>query len=120
MNILENISNLIVLIEEEYYDGSTFWDRHKGKILGGAALLGTGVLAHKGVLGTGAQRFFNTNMTMAGQGLRTLSDKAKVIGSNYSPIKGPINKDQVMKQLQTMNMKDVMRKTPIEIINNSK
>jgi hypothetical protein len=112
MNILENINNLIVLTEEEYYDGSTFWDRHKGKILGGAALLGTGVLAHKGAFGPGAQRFFNTNMTMAGQGLRNLSDKAKAIGSNYSPIKAPINKDQAIKQIQ--NVKDVIRRTPIE------
>jgi hypothetical protein len=108
MNILENIDNLIVLIEEEYYDGSTFWDRHKGKILGGAALLGAGALAHKGELGAGAQRFFNTNMTMVGQGLRKVSDKAMKIGTTYSPIK------MIKNSSQLQNMKDVMRKVPIE------
>jgi len=89
MKILENIDSLITMIEEEYYDGSTFWDRHKGKILGGAALLGAGALAHKGILGAGAQRFFNSNMTMAGQGLRALSKKAMDIGTNYAPVKIP-------------------------------
>ena len=90
MPILDEITNLILTTEEEYYgDGSSFLSRHKSKLLAGAGIIGAGALAHSGALGVGAQHFINSNARMLAQGGQKAVNAANRFGNTY-PIPGKL------------------------------